>query len=48
VPAGVSVSGSTISYSGGVVASPLPIVVDATDKNGDAVALDIPISLLNN
>ena len=39
VPAGVSVSGSTISYSGGVVASPLPIVVDATDKNGDAVAL---------
>lgn len=48
VPAGVSVSGSTISYSGGVVASPLPIVVDATDKNGNAVALEIPISLLTN
>src|SRR5580704_6313501 len=46
VPTGVS--GCTISYSGGVVASPLPIVVDATDKNGDAVALEIPISLLNN
>ena len=48
VPAGVSVSGNTISYSGGVVASPLPIVADATDKNGNAEALEIPISLLNN
>jgi hypothetical protein len=48
VPAGVSLSGSTISYSGGVVASPLPIVADATDKNGNAEALEIPISLLSN
>jgi hypothetical protein len=48
VPAGVSLSGNTISYSGGVVASPLPIVVDATDKNGNAEALEIPISILNN
>ena len=48
VPAGVTLSGSTISYSGGVVASPLPIVADATDKNGNAEALEIPISLLAN
>jgi hypothetical protein len=48
VPAGVTLSGSTISYSGPVVASPLPIVADATDKNGNAEALEIPISLLPN
>jgi hypothetical protein len=48
VPAGVSLSGNTISYSGGVVASPMPIVADATDKNGNAEALEIPISLLSN
>ncbi len=48
VPAGVSLSGSTISYSGGVVASPNPIVADATDENGNAEALEIPISLLSN
>ena len=47
VPAGVSLSGTTISYSGGVVQSPLPIVADATDKNGDAQALEIPISLFS-
>ena len=47
VLAGISLSGNTISYSGGVVQSPLPIVVDATDKNGNAEALEIPISLLN-
>jgi hypothetical protein len=48
VPAGVSLSGATISYSGGAVQSPLPIVADATDKNGNAEALEIPISLLPN
>jgi hypothetical protein len=48
VPAGVSLSGNTISYSGGVVASPMPIVADATDKNGNAEALEIPISILSN
>jgi hypothetical protein len=48
VPAGVTLSGNTISYSGGVVQSPLPIVADATDKNGNAEALEIPISLLTN
>lgn len=48
VPSGVSLSGTTISYSGGVIQSPNPIVADATDKNGNAEALVIPISLLNN
>ena len=48
VPAGVRLSGNTISYSGAPVQSPLPIVADATDKNGNAEALEIPISLLTN
>ena len=46
VPAGVSVSGNTISFSGPIVQSPNPIVADATDRNGNAEALEIPISLL--
>jgi hypothetical protein len=48
VPAGVTLSGNTISYKGAAVQSPLPIVADATDKNGNAEALEIPISLLPN
>jgi MFS family permease len=48
VPAGVSLSGNTISYSGAVVASPSPIVADGTDSNGNAEALEIPISILKN
>jgi hypothetical protein len=48
VPAGVTLSGSTISYSGAVIASPNPIVADATDANGNAEALEIPISILKN
>jgi hypothetical protein len=48
VPAGVTLSGSTIGFSGPIVQSPNPIVVDATDKNGNAEALEIPISLLPN
>ena len=48
VPAGVTLSGSTISFSGPVVQSPDPIVADATDKNGNAEALEIPISLKPN
>lgn len=48
VPAGLSLSGSTIRYSGPVVASPNPIVVDATDEDGNAEALEIPISILSN
>jgi hypothetical protein len=46
VPVGVTVSGNTISFSGPIVQSPNPIVADATDKNGNAEALEIPISLL--
>jgi len=46
VPAGVSLSGNTISFSGPIVQAPNPIVADATDKNGNAEALEIPISLL--
>ncbi|MGH3204830.1 MAG: hypothetical protein ACRDP5_22685 [Streptosporangiaceae bacterium] len=48
-PAGVSVSGSTVRFSGSVIPNgPNPIVVDATDKNGNAEALEIPISLFPN
>src|SRR5271170_5899336 len=36
VPTGVSLTGSTISYSGSEVASPPVIVVDATDAAGNA------------
>jgi hypothetical protein len=43
-PSGVSLSGSTISYSGGS-ASPSSVTVDATDKNGNAEALVISVSL---
>jgi hypothetical protein len=48
VPAGVTLSGNTISFSGVVVQAPNPIVADATDKNGNAEALEIPISLKPN
>jgi hypothetical protein len=46
VPVGVSLSGNTISFSGPIVQGPNPIVADATDRNGNAEALEIPISLL--
>jgi hypothetical protein len=46
VPVGVHLSGNTISFSGPIVQGPNPIVADATDKNGNAEALEIPISLL--
>ena len=46
VPAGVSLSGNTIRFNGPIVQAPDPIVADATDKNGNAEALIIPISLL--
>ena len=43
-PAGVSLSGTTISYSGtAAVASPPEIVADATDSAGNAEALEIPV-----
>ncbi len=46
VPVGVTLSGNTISFNGPIVQGPNPIVADATDKNGNAEALEIPISLL--
>ena len=45
VPSGVTLSGTTISYSGGAVTNAGTIVVDATDSNGSAQALEIPIAL---
>jgi hypothetical protein len=48
VPTGVSLSGTTISYSGGVIASPAEIVADATDGAGNAEALEIPITIKAN
>jgi hypothetical protein len=44
-PAGVSLSGTTLSYSGAAVTSPPNVVVDATDTAGNAEALSIPITL---
>jgi hypothetical protein len=44
-PAGVSLSGTTISYSGAAVASPPDIVAVATDSAGNAEALKIPVTL---
>ncbi|HEV2255464.1 MAG TPA: Ig domain-containing protein [Streptosporangiaceae bacterium] len=46
VPVGVTLSGNTISFNGPIVQGPNPIVADATDRNGNAEALEIPISLL--
>jgi hypothetical protein len=45
VPLGVTLSGTTISYSGSAVTNAGRIVVDATDSNGNAQALEIPIAL---
>jgi hypothetical protein len=42
-PAGVSLVGATISYSG-TAGSPTNIVVDATDSAGNAEALEIPVT----
>jgi hypothetical protein len=47
VPAGVTLSGTTISYSG-AAASGTEIVADATDSAGNAEALEIPVSLGTN
>ena len=44
-PAGVSLSGTTISYSGAAVATASHVVVDATDSAGNAEALSIPVTL---
>jgi hypothetical protein len=45
VPSGVTLSGTTISYSGAAVTNAGSIVVDATDSTGTAQALEIPIAL---
>jgi hypothetical protein len=45
VPNGVSLSGATISYSGGGLANPIEIVADATDGAGNAEALELPVTL---
>jgi hypothetical protein len=48
VTTGVSLSGTTISYSGGPVTSAPGIVADATDSNGNAEALEIPVAIGTN
>src|SRR5882724_5279208 len=45
VPFGVTLAGTTLSYSGSAVTSAGTIVVDATDSTGNAQALEIPITL---
>lgn len=45
VPNGVSLSGTTISYSGGGLSNQVDIVADATDGNGNAEALVLPVTL---
>jgi hypothetical protein len=45
-PAGVSLSGTTISYSGtAAISSPPEIVAVATDSAGNAEALEIPVTI---
>jgi hypothetical protein len=48
VTTGVTLSGSTISYSGVSVESPADVVADATDGAGNAQALVIPVAIGNN
>lgn len=45
VPTGVSLSGTTISYTGAAVANPPEIVADATDSAGNAKALELPVAI---
>jgi hypothetical protein len=48
VPSGVSLSKTTISYSGGAISNPPEIVADATDSAGNAEALEIPVVIAKN
>jgi hypothetical protein len=48
LPAGLSLSKTTISYSGGAISSPTEIVANATDSAGNAVALEIPVAITAN
>ena len=43
VTSGVSLSGTTISYTGAAVATAPEIIADATDSAGNAEALEIPV-----
>ena len=43
VPSGISLSGTTIGYSGPAQNSTVEIVADATDRAGNAEALEIPL-----
>ena len=47
-PAGVSLSGTTISYKGAAVASPPEIIAVATDSAGNAESLEIPVTITAN
>jgi hypothetical protein len=44
-PSGVSLSSSTISYTGGIQTGPITIVADAKDSAGNAKALVIQVSM---
>jgi hypothetical protein len=46
-PSGVSLTGNTLSYSGGAVSGSSDIVADATDSAGNVEALGIPAALGN-
>jgi len=46
--AGVSLTGTTISYSGAAVSSPADVVAVATDSAGNAEALRIPVTIAAN
>ena len=48
LPVGVSLSKTTISYSGKAITSPPKIVANATDSAGNAVALEIPVAIAHN
>jgi len=47
-PAGVSLSGTKIIYSGRAITSPPEIVANATDSAGNAEALEIPVTITHN
>jgi hypothetical protein len=44
-PLGVSLSGTTISWTGGAVANPAVVVADATDSAGNVEALEIAVTI---
>ena len=48
VPTGVTLSGSTISYTGAAVTGTPVIVLDATDTAGNAEAVEIPVTIIAN